>query len=142
MFLPAIVACMTVAAPEGIRPEVCGAYVAWAPAIPEAQVIRWCAIEDCPRIDGYGGGIYDVQSKTVILSRNRVDQMFMKPEDWGRLTRSQEVYLLLVHELGHSMGLDHSPHGVMRQGWDEITFFPDETDRMNLRIVKISPLTK
>ncbi len=132
-----IVACMLIPVPVNLRDAYCRATFAWGRA-PNVREVRWCAdADECVKMHAAGGGEFNYASKTIVLDSGRVDQNDVHPSYRG-MSEDQERYLILVHEVGHSLGLiKHFGDGVMHDGWSApMAEFPDEQELNWLRTIE------
>lgn len=93
-------ACVQSSVPEDLRAEYCAAVGAWLPYTYAHPSVQWCEY-DCPF---RGGGSYSEQLNTIYIDRS-----------WP--FTGIELRLTLEHEYGHALGLDHTPEGIMKEGW-------------------------
>lgn len=117
-------ACLLTKAPADLRLDYCRATWAWLPYHAEVKEVKWC--EDGEWVCNFkapGGGGYDFASQTITI-----DRTFPFPTDG--------VFLTLSHEIGHALGLMHSPShtSIMRSGWEPpLAAGPSEEDKEELK---------
>jgi hypothetical protein len=120
MLLAAVLAgCLLAPVPADLQETFCRASWAWLP-YRATVTVRWCqGAEECARLRASGGGLCDMRTRTIVLSNEPVPIEVMDPAYWG-IGRVQELYLIMLHEYGHALGLDHKSMGIMRSGWDVV----------------------
>ncbi len=93
----------------------------WLPNIAYVREVRFCSdYTECYRVNDSGGGVFEADTRSIILSSDPVD---------CPVPRDKQIALLLEHEYGHALGLGHKDKGIMRLGWVDAGDDPTDQDR-------------